>query len=201
MRSGVTVPASWLPGIAPEVLPEDLFLKPRDGSASQHTHACLREDLEHILPLVPNPIIQERLKGREITIDALFDFEGRPLHFVPRERIRTLGGESIQGVTLGNEELETWLSNVLDACSLLGARGAITLQAFLTPLGPVLTEVNPRFGGGFPLANAAGGNYPQWLLAMLAGEPVNPQMGVYIRGLYMTRCYTEVFTETLPWSR
>lgn len=195
---GIAVPASWLPNRL-DTLPEELFLKPREGSASQNAFPCRRVDLDRMLPLVPNPIVQEWLDGPEVTMDAMLDFQGRPLHYVARERIRTLAGESIQGVTLDKPDLDGWVERVLVACARLGARGVITLQAFLTERGPVLTEINPRFGGGFPLARAAGGDYPAWLLALLRGEAVPPRLGQYRRGLYMTRTSTEVFMDTLPW--
>lgn len=199
-REAIAVPDSWLPNALPRDLPEALFLKPRDGSASAHTYACSRLEFPRILPIVPNAIVQERLQGEEVTIDALLDFEGSPLHYVPRTRIRTLGGESIQGVTLSSPDLDPWIESVLKTCGRLGATGPITLQCFRTSRGPVLTEINPRFGGGFPLARAAGGDYPAWLLAHLMGGASNLHLGHYKRGLYMTRAYHEIFTETLPWS-
>jgi carbamoyl-phosphate synthase large subunit len=197
---GIRVPRSWLPGAESGELPEKLFLKPRDGSASLHTYAVDRDALEKVLPRVPNAIIQERIEAQEITIDALLDLRGRPLHYVPRTRIRTLAGESIQGVTIDDETVGPWLREVLDAVAAFGGRGPVTLQAFLTEGGPTLSEVNPRFGGGFPLAAAAGGDYPEWLLRMLEGKSVSPRFGDYQRGLYMTRTATEIFTTEPKWA-
>jgi carbamoyl-phosphate synthase large subunit len=196
---GVAVPASWLPDSAHAGLPDQVFLKPRDGSASCNCYCCPQADIGRILPLVPNPIIQECLDGPEVTIDAFLDFQGRPIHFVPRERIRTLGGESIEGVTLDLPDLDAWAEFLLGVCARLGARGPLTIQAFLTDRGPVLTEINARFGGGFPLARAAGGDYPAWILALRRGETLEPKLGEYRRGLYMTRYHTEIFMDSLPW--
>jgi carbamoyl-phosphate synthase large subunit len=196
---GISVPRTWLPGVPDAGLPTQLFLKPRDGSASLNVHPCHRDELVRMLPKVPNAIVQEFLEGTEITIDAFLDLAGRPIHFVPRKRIRTLAGESIQGVTLDMPEVDAWIEDVLGACSDLGARGPLTLQAFLTDRGPVLTEANPRFGGGFPLALAAGGDYPAWILALRRGESLKPKLGEYRRGLFMTRHYTEIFTQTNLW--
>lgn len=196
---GVQTPVSWMPGCALNELPQDLFVKPRNGSASQNAKPASRDDLDNALIGVPNPIIQERLIGRELTIDALFDFEGRLLHYVPRQRIRHLAGESIQGVTVDDADFGPWLRRTLDAIGRGGGRGPITLQAFLTERGPVATEINPRFAGGFPLSHEAGSHQPRWCLNLVAGEPVDAQLGEYERGLYMTRTYQERFVRTLLW--
>lgn len=197
---GVDVPQSWTAEEAGRAaLPPQLFVKPRDGSASRDTYRATPETLATILPRVENAIIQEELSGPEITIDALLDLDGTPLHYVPRIRIRTMAGESIQGVTIADDDIRGWLERLLQVAAQLGAHGPITLQAFLTARGPVLIEVNPRFGGGFPLAYAAGGHYPEWLLALLHGERVEPRIGQYQKGLYMTRYNVEYFTTELLW--
>ena len=196
----IDVPQGWtVDELAGAELPEQLFVKPRDGSSSRDIYRATPETLTSVLTRVPNAIVQEELTGPEITIDALIDFDGRPLHYVPRIRIRTLAGESIQGVTIADDDIRAWLTRLLGVAAELGARGPITLQAFLTERGPVLIEVNPRFGGGFPLAYAAGGHYPDWLLALLHGEAVEPSLGAYTVGLYMTRYNVEHFTTEPLW--
>lgn len=197
---GVAVPLGWTANELPPLdqLPERLFVKPRNGSSSKDAYATTRDDLAEVLSVVPNAIVQERLEGPETTIDALLALDGTPIHYVPRTRLKTLGGESIQGVTIPRAEMKDWIEPVLEVCRELGAQGPVTLQAFRTERGPVLLEVNPRFGGGFPLTRAAGGDYPLWLLRLAAGEDVRPSFGTYTEGLYMTRHMTETFaTETL----
>jgi len=197
---GISVPPSWLPeGLDREALPENLFVKPRSGSASQHTYATHRGNLDVVLPRVPNPIIQQEIRAPELTVDALLGLDGTPLHYVPRLRIRTLGGESIQGVTVSDTELRDWLLQVLAVVSELGGIGPFTLQLFQTEDGLLLSEINPRFGGGVPLTFRAGGRYPEWLMQQLAGCPAAPRIGQYQVGLYMTRTYTEHFVEAPLW--
>lgn len=197
---GFTVPRSWLPDNAKgEALPEQLFLKPRDGSASQHTLKACRADLDRVLPLVPNPIIQECLTGPELTVDALLDLAGRPIHYVVRRRIKTVGGESVEGVTLPPEPFHAYLVRLLETIGSLGGIGPITIQLFLQGEEPVLSEINPRFGGGFPLALAAGARYPEWILDMVEGKAVEPKLGQYRTNLYMTRYYCEIIRETPLW--
>lgn len=193
-------PASWIAEtLVPEDLPEQLFIKPRKGSASIDSFALSFCDLSHAMKTVKNPIIQELLMGDEITIDAFFDFDSQPIHYVPRKRLRTLAGESIQGVTLDDAPFRDWLMKVLGVFSQRGAQGPITFQAFLTSRGPVLTDINPRFGGGYPLAYAAGGHYPEWIVALLYGKAIKPQLGNYKRGLHMLRTFREIFTQEPIW--
>jgi carbamoyl-phosphate synthase large subunit len=199
--AGIRMPRSWLPG-TPAPAEGQLFVKPRDGSASQHTFVTEPERLAHTLSSVPNPIIQERVIGDEITVDAFADFDGRLIHYVPRLRIRTLGGESIQGVTLPDDDCREWLIGVLHACIDRGAAGPLTVQFFKTADGPVLSEINPRFGGGFPLALAAGADYPEWLMQIVERRRVEPRIGQYRAGLYMSRFYHEAFVSApFPHSR
>jgi carbamoyl-phosphate synthase large subunit len=195
----IDTPKSWLPNNLEDDLPQKLFVKPRDGSASRDAQKVDRDKLDDVLTRVANAIIQEELVGPEITIDALIDLNGRPIHYVPRLRIKTLAGESIQGVTLPDRELRNWLTKTLEVASHLGARGPITLQAFLTDRGPVLSEINSRFGGGFPLTYAAGGKYPDWILGMIRGEHLSNRIGDYQSSLYMTRYHVEHFISEPLW--
>jgi carbamoyl-phosphate synthase large subunit len=197
---GIRVPRSWLPEDLPQAaLPEHLFVKPRDGSASRNIHAVHRDQLMQLLPRVLDPLIQEEVKAPEITIDALLSLSGQPIHYVPRLRIRTVGGESIQGVTLPDAPTGPWIRRVLEVVVSLGGRGPITLQAFMSEEGPLFSEINPRFGGGVPLTFAASGQYPEWIMQILEGKDVEPRLGEYKTGLYMTRHYTELFTEAPLW--
>ncbi len=199
--AGIHVPWSWLPPLERSVdLPSRVFVKPRRGSASQDLFNVARGDLSGVLPLVSDPIVQEILVGPEVTIDALFDFDGRPIHYVPRLRLRTLGGESVQGVTMDHDEaMEIWIERLLRLCSRLGAAGPLTIQAFQTDDGFVLSEINPRFGGGFPLALAAGGSYVAWLLDMAEGREVPASLRAYVSGMYMTRYNVEHFISRPMW--
>lgn len=199
--AGIHVPWTWLPRLGTmDLLPADLFVKPRSGSASQDTFRITQRDLPPVLALQTDPLVQELLTGPEITIDALLDLSGVPIHYVPRLRIRTLAGESVQGVTIAHDPaIEDWIQRLLQICSILGAAGPLTIQAFLTPSGPVLSEINPRFGGGFPLAMKAGAAYPAWLLDMAAGQTICPRLGDYEAGLYMTRYHVEHFTRQPRW--
>jgi len=200
-KAGFQVPRSWSveSALSDESLPENLFVKPRFGSASQGAQAVSREQLPLVLAGIDRPIVQENITAEEVTVDALLDFDGKPVHYVPRSRLKTLGGESVQGVTIDDQDISEWIMDVLHALSDMGGMGPLTIQYFATVGGPTLLEVNPRFGGGFPLGHAAGGLYPEWIVSALIGEPMQPRLGEYERGLYMTRALAERFVRHPKW--
>ena len=190
---------TWLPGNLSGPVPDRLFIKPRYGSGSRNAFEVHRRNLDPALALVPHPVVQECLVGSEFTIDALMDMNGKTLHYVPRRLLKAVGGEFVEGVTIDDADIRPWILDVLAVCTSLGARGPVTIQGFLTDSGPVLTEVNPRFAGGFPLAHAAGGLYPEWILDVMQGTCPNTELGEFRRGVYLSRCHKEMFVENLPW--
>lgn len=148
-----------------------VVLKPRFGSGSNGVHVI--EDLDALrfyARRVSDPVLQEYVPGVEFTLDVLVSPEGRPVCVVPRRRLETRAGEISKGYTLRDRELEEWGRRVAER--LPGAFGPLTLQCFRRPDGTLaFIEVNPRFGGGFPLACQAGADYPRWLLEWVLGLP------------------------------
>ena len=134
------------------------------------------EQVEAVLPLVSDPVVQEYIEAPEITVGALLDLTGEVIHLVPRIRLKTVG-ENRSGVTMPDEPIRPWLLEVLGVISSLGGRGPVTIQAFLTPEEPTLIEVNPRFGGGFPLTLEAGGDYPKWIVEMIGRSKSRAEVG------------------------
>ena len=67
-------------------------------------------------------------------------------------------------------------------------RGLVTLQCIVTADRRIrFIEVNPRFGGGAPLAIAAGADFPTWLLQELRGEKPAIAFDGFRHGLCMLR--------------
>jgi carbamoyl-phosphate synthase large subunit len=163
-----------------------VFIKPRFGSASEHTYkVCNPRELDFFLDYVPEPVVQEYVRGPEITSDVLCDFEGDVLAVVSRRRIAVRSGEVSKGITVFDPEI---IESCVRIAQSLEAIGPITIQCLLRDGQPLFTEVNARFGGGFPLALAAGVDSPRWLLALAAGVPVEvPPLGSYKKGLHLTR--------------
>jgi carbamoyl-phosphate synthase large subunit len=180
-------PRSWLPGqVSASDLAYPVFIKPRRGSAAQHTFKVRNDrELAFFANYVPEPIVQEYLPGPEITNDVICDMNGEVLAVVSRQRIEVRWGEVAKGVTIYDPAIT---SACLKIAQALPAVGPITVQCMMKDGVPHFTEINARLGGGAPLGIVAGVDWPRWLLARCAGLPVDvPPLGTYQTGLYMTR--------------
>lgn len=191
---GLETPESWLPETLPDHPPFPLFLKPRQGSASKGAHRV--DDLEELrfyATRVGHPIIQELINGPEITCDLVCGLDGQLLGLCQRRRIEVRWGEVAKGVTLSIPAVEQGLRKLAQE---LRPRGTITVQCMLKDDRPCFTEINCRFGGGHPLAVAAGVDGPRLLLAELAGLDIElPKPGEYQLGLHMTRFDDSLFLD------
>src|SRR6478672_8203564 len=107
--------------------------------------------------------------------------------------IESKGGESIKGMTTRDSQLIEHGRRVAEALRIVGPAN---VQCFREPDGSLpVTDVNPRFGGGFPLPTAAGSRYPELALALANGEKPEPRLGDFREGVVMTRYFSQVILE------
>lgn len=169
------------------------FLKPKFGSASKGNFIVRDvETLKAFAPRIPNVIVQEFVKGIEHTLDVYTGYDGRPRCVVPRVRIEVRGGEVTKARTVKHMGI---MKTGLRVAETLGeCVGLITIQLILTPDGRIrVIEVNPRFGGGVPLAIQAGANFPKWLLAEWLGHKPRIRLDHFQDGLLMLRYHQSFF--------
>jgi carbamoyl-phosphate synthase large subunit len=153
-----------------------LIVKPASGSSSVGVHRVVnRHELEFFSGYVKDAIVQELIVGEEYTIDVLLDLHGKVLSIVPRLRMETRAGEVSKGRTTNNPALIAAAKQVAE--SLPGAVGCITIQCFLKANGDIFfIEINPRFGGGYPLSYQAGADFPSWIMQLFSGD--RPQIAI-----------------------
>lgn len=174
-----------------EPWPPPIIVKPRFGSNSQGVARCdTWDEVAVFARRIDQPIVQPLLTGPEITADVLCDRAGELISVALRQRLKTRGGEVERAVTIKDPAIFQHLRRLVD---YLRPAWVFNAQYFATPDGPQFTEINPRFGGGYPLAHAAGVNFPGKILALAAGESVPAEIGVYEANLHMSRYDDAVF--------
>ncbi len=189
---GIPTPPTWLPGELPGALEFPVLVKPRRGFASKHIfRADDRAELDFFLARTSeDSMVQAVCRGEEFSIDVFCDLDARCLNAVPRTMIESKGGESIKGMTIQDSEL---IGHGRRVAEELGIVGPANVQCFREPDGSLpVTDVNPRFGGAFPLPTAAGSRYPELALALANGEQPEPRLGDFRAGVVMTRFFSEV---------
>ena len=104
--------------------------------------------------------------------------------------IESKGGESIKGMTIQDPALIEFGRLVAETLPIWGPAN---VQCFRVADGRhEITDVNPRFGGGFPLPLAAGSRYPELALALARGERPEPRVGDFRAGVVMTRFFSDL---------
>jgi carbamoyl-phosphate synthase large subunit len=144
-----------------------VFVKPIDGSSSIGTRiirdfsdlpvdAFKDESRVYLKYLSPKDYT-------EFTVDIYFDRNNFLKCAVPRERLEVRNGEVSKSVTR-KAELYKKICSLFSNCK--GVIGCITLQVFCNRNSSEIAgiEINPRFGGGYPLSYQAGANYPGYLI-------------------------------------
>jgi carbamoyl-phosphate synthase large subunit len=194
-EQGIGSPPTWLPTEVPEQIRFPVLVKARRGFGSRHIYrADNQTELDFFLRYTnADSMVQAVCQGEEFSIDVFCDLDGRCLEAVPRTMIESKGGESIKGMTIKDAELMDFGVKVSEALPIIGPAN---VQCFREPDGQLqVTDVNPRFGGGFPLPTAAGSRYPELALAIAAGEHPEPRLGDFRAGVVMTRFFSEVILE------
>lgn len=154
-----------------------LFAKPYDGSLSANLHYIKTADeLTPDILADPKLLFMEYIDKKvykEYTVDMYFGRDHRVKCIVPRDRIEIRAGEINKGRAVKNEIL-TFLKEKMGRVE--GCVGCICVQLFFNPetKDMVGIEINPRFGGGYPLSYMAGGNFPELLIReYFMDEPVD----------------------------
>ncbi|WP_394749413.1 ATP-grasp domain-containing protein [Spongiimicrobium salis] len=173
-----------------------VFIKPFDGSRSKDIYLIRKtEDFRSYHFENDKLMFLEYLdheQYEEFTCDMYYDRSHHLRCVVPRKRIEVRDGEVNKGVTERND-LIPFLKEKMRFVP--GALGCFTAQFFLHKTnGNVYgIEVNPRFGGGYPLSYLAGANFPKWIIEEhLMDKTIEDQFEVWEDQLLMLRYDDEI---------
>ena len=137
-----------------------VFIKPCRGSASLHISKVFnKEALELIFAQEDELMIQELLDGQEIGADVYIDMiSGDVVSIFTKKKIRMRAGETDKSVSFKDPKLFLLIEEFVKES---GYRGVIDMDLFEINGEYYISEVNPRFGGGYPHAFEAGCDYMQ----------------------------------------
>jgi carbamoyl-phosphate synthase large subunit len=130
-------------------------------------------------------LVQEMLRGDEYGLDIVNDLQGRYVTTFVKRKLLMRAGETDRAVTVDRPDL-------MAVGATIGARfghvANMDCDCFVTDEGPVVLEINPRFGGGYPFSHAAGANLPAALLAWATGADPQPEWLTVAPGVASAKC-------------
>ena len=167
-----------------------VFVKPVCGSASiaiSKVHD--KETLELLFARNNNLMIQEFLNGQEIGADVYIDMiSGEVVSIFTKKKIVMRAGETDKAVSFKDTKLFDLIERFCQDC---GWSGQIDIDIFEIGGEYYISEVNPRFGGGYPHAYECGCDHMRLIINNLNGNSNEKQIGLYDENVYMMK-YNEV---------
>jgi carbamoyl-phosphate synthase large subunit len=167
-----------------------VFVKPISGSASENTHKALsKEEIEFLFSCNDHLMIQEYMDGIEYGADVYVDMlSGETIAIFAKEKMRMRAGETDKSVSFRDEKL---FGQIKDFVQKAGFRGIIDIDLFEVNDQYYISEVNPRFGGGYPHAYECGVNVPKMIVNNVNGIVNDKMVGKYDEGIVMMK-YSDV---------
>lgn len=167
-----------------------VFVKPITGSASISINKVNdRETLELLWKHSDGLMIQEYLKGQEIGADVYIDMiSGEVVSTFTKKKLKMRAGETDKSVSFKDEKLFALIKKF---AAEAGFRGQIDIDLFDIDGKYYISEVNPRFGGGYPHAYECGCNHIKLIENNINGKINDANIGNYDEGVYMMK-YNEI---------
>lgn len=163
-----------------------VFIKPRSGSASIGISKVDNiKHLELIYEMCPDMIIQEFIAGQEYGVDSYIDIISKEaISIFIKEKVRMRAGETDKAKSVVDKKLFDIIEKLLKDLKLVGP---IDVDVFKNNDEWIISEINPRFGGGYPLAYNCGENFVKYIMNNIKREKNERKIGTYNEGIYMLK--------------
>lgn len=167
-----------------------VFVKPARGSASiSISKVTDRETVDLLFAHEDGLMIQEFLDGQEIGADVYIDMiTGEVVSIFTKKKIKMRAGETDKAVSFKDEKLFELIKEFVIRA---GYRGQIDIDIFDINGEYYISEVNPRFGGGYPHAYESGSDHMSLIVNNLEGKSNKSVIGNYRENTYMMK-YNEL---------
>lgn len=168
-----------------------VFLKPTRGCGSIGIQKIEHLELLETICKYANEdyMIQTLAQGAEFGADIYIDMlSHRPVSLFVKKKLRMRAGETEKSVSYKDETL---FQLILDTVATLKLSGPIDMDIFRVDGSYYISEINPRFGGGYPHAHNCGIHFPCLIANNLAGKENTDTIGSYEDGICMLK-YTDL---------
>lgn len=167
-----------------------VFVKPMKGSASLHiSKAEDKETVELLFSHGEQMMIQEFMTGQEIGADVYIDLISNEIVSIfTKKKLVMRAGETDKAISFRDEKLFMEIEKFVQEN---GFRGQIDIDIFERDGVYYFSEVNPRFGGGYPHAYECGADHMTLIKNNLAGVTNRKQVGCYAVNKVMMK-YNEI---------
>jgi carbamoyl-phosphate synthase large subunit len=167
-----------------------VFVKPARGSASSAISKVYdKQTLELLFAHSQGLMVQEFLDGQEIGADVYIDMvSGEVVSIFTKKKIVMRAGETDKAVSFKDEKLFALVEKFAKES---GWSGQIDIDIFDIDGEYYISEVNPRFGGGYPHAYECGCDHMKLICNNLKGIANEKNIGAYEENIYMMK-YNEI---------
>ena len=167
-----------------------VFVKPAKGSASIAISKVYdKETVDLLFAHEEGLMIQEFLNGQEIGADVYIDMiSGEVVSVFTKKKLKMRAGETDKAVSFKDEKLFLLIEQFVKES---GFSAQIDIDIFDVDGDYFISEVNPRFGGGYPHAYESGADHMEMIINNLKGITNEKQIGNYRDGSVMMK-YVEL---------
>lgn len=172
------------------VIEYPVFVKPVEGSASINSNKVYSKDeIEILFNQFDNLMIQKFMNGIEYGVDCYVDMiTGETIVIFTKEKINMRDGETDKSVSIRDEKLFEIVNKIL---KIDGFKGVIDIDIFKVNNEYYISEINPRFGGGYLHAYECGINIPKMIINNIENIKNDVIADSYKENIYMMK-YSEV---------
>ena len=170
--------------IKSETIKFPLLIKPRKGSASIEIEKIfniteLRDKFKE-----KKFIIQEFIQGDDYGVDVFCNSDLVPISIFAKRKMRIIAGEADKEITVYDDKMIDYIKNVTGKLKIYGPSDIDLIKRGNEYF---ISDINPRFGGGYPIAHAVGADFPKKIIGLINGDLLEADFRRYPDNIVMMK--------------
>jgi len=163
-----------------------VFVKPYNGSCSKNiSRIDSYKELTEVMGKFENLMIQEYMDGQEIGVDVYIDsISGKVINIFTKKKILMRAGETDKSISFKDQKLFDFIEKFISKTPF---SYNIDIDIFEKDGEYYISEVNPRFGGGYPHAYESGCDFMKLIINNVNGITNKPSIGNYEENIVMMK--------------